>query len=90
MVTFIVYFAYKGAFNPATLFTALAYFNIMRMPMALLPMILVMGLEAIISINRIQELLIQEEHVPRPKGNNPDMPVCFTQFLYLLGCDQKW
>lgn len=61
LVSFIVLQRTGGYLNPATVFSSLTTFNILRMPLMFLPLALMTSVDAYIGINRIQDLLSAPE-----------------------------
>lgn len=61
MLAFITYSLTDNALNPANIFSSLALFNAMRMPLNMLPMVIGQVVDAWSSIKRIQEYLLCEE-----------------------------
>ena len=61
MLAFITYSLTDNALNPANIFSSLALFNALRMPLNLLPMVIGQVVDAWSSIKRIQEYLLTEE-----------------------------
>lgn len=61
MLAFITYSLSNGNLPPAEVFSSLALFNGLRMPLNLLPMVIGQVTDAWSSISRIQELLLAEE-----------------------------
>jgi ATP-binding cassette subfamily C (CFTR/MRP) protein 1 len=61
MIAFIVYSVTKHPLNPAPVFSSLALFNGLRMPLNFLPLVLGQVIDAISSLRRIQEFLLAEE-----------------------------
>ena len=61
MLSFITYSLSKHALNPAPIFSSLALFNSLRMPLNLLPMVIGQVTDAWASLGRIQEFLLAEE-----------------------------
>lgn len=47
--------------NPATVFTALQYFNIIRLPLIFIPMVMGNISEALVAVRRIEPFLMAEE-----------------------------
>ena len=62
MIAFIV-FSLTHPLNPAKVFSSLALFNGLRMPLNFLPLVLGQVIDAISSVRRIQEFLLAEESV---------------------------
>lgn len=61
MLSFITYALSNHSLNPAPIFSSLALFNGLRMPLNMLPMIMGQVIDAYASIKRIQEFLLAEE-----------------------------
>ena len=63
MLAFIAYaFTHTGPqFNPALIFSSLALFNSLRLPLNMLPLVLGQVTDAVSSITRIQDFLLAEE-----------------------------
>ncbi|KAK5132543.1 hypothetical protein LTR08_008860 [Meristemomyces frigidus] len=61
MLAFITYSKTHSNFNPATVFSSLALFNALRIPLNLLPMVIGQVVDANASLGRIQEFLQAEE-----------------------------
>lgn len=61
MLSFITYSLSHHALNPAPIFSSLALFNSLRMPLNLLPLVIGQVIDAWASIGRIQEFLLAEE-----------------------------
>jgi ATP-binding cassette, subfamily C (CFTR/MRP), member 1 len=61
MIAFIVYSVSNHPLDPAPVFSSLALFNGLRMPLNFLPLVLGQVVDAISSIRRIQEFLLAEE-----------------------------
>ncbi|KAL8745735.1 MAG: hypothetical protein Q9190_002174 [Brigantiaea leucoxantha] len=61
MVSFITYSLSKHALNPAPIFSSLALFNSLRMPLNLLPLVIGQVIDAWASIGRVQDFLLAEE-----------------------------
>ena len=63
MLSFITYSLSKHELNPAPIFSSLALFNSLRMPLNLLPLVIGQVVDAWSSFGRIQDFLIAEEQV---------------------------
>lgn len=63
MLSFITYSLSQHDLNPARIFSSLALFNQLRMPLNLLPLVLGQVIDAWASIGRIQDYLLAEEQV---------------------------
>lgn len=61
MLAFITYSLSNHVLNPAPIFSSLALFNSLRLPLNLLPMVLGQVVDALQSIDRIQNFLLAEE-----------------------------
>jgi len=61
MIAFIVFSVTKHPLDPAPVFSSLALFNGLRMPLNFLPMVLGQVIDAMSSVTRIQEFLLAEE-----------------------------
>lgn len=74
MLSFIVYSLSNHDLAPAEVFSSLALFNGLRIPLNLLPLVLGQVTDAWSSMKRIEEFLMQEEQeeevIYRPKGSN--------------------
>ncbi|KAL2760620.1 hypothetical protein ACRALDRAFT_2056656, partial [Sodiomyces alcalophilus JCM 7366] len=74
MLAFITYSLTDHTMRPAEVFSSLALFNGLRMPLNLLPLVLGQVVDAWSSVKRIQEFLLAEEReedvTRRPSGEN--------------------
>lgn len=61
MLSFITYSLSHHALNPAPIFSSLALFNSLRMPLNLLPLVIGQVVDAWSSLGRIQDFMIAEE-----------------------------
>ncbi|KAI4217682.1 MAG: hypothetical protein LQ351_000278 [Letrouitia transgressa] len=61
MLSFITYSLSHHALNPAPIFSSLALFNALRMPLNLLPLVIGQVIDAWASIGRIQDFFLAEE-----------------------------
>lgn len=61
MISFITYSQVNSNLNPAPIFSSLALFNSMRIPLNFLPLVIGQVIDANASIKRIQEFLLAEE-----------------------------
>ena len=61
MLSFVTYSLSKHVLDPAPIFSSLALFNSLRMPLNLLPLVIGQVVDAWSSIGRIQDFLIAEE-----------------------------
>ncbi|GKT84693.1 ABC transporter family protein [Colletotrichum tofieldiae] len=74
MLSFVTYSKTNNALNPAQVFSSLALFNGLRIPLNLLPLVLGQVVDAWSSLKRIQDFLLAEEQeedvVLKPDGEN--------------------
>lgn len=74
MLSFICYSLTDNALNPPEIFSSLALFNGLRIPLNLLPLVLGQITDAWSSMKRIEEFLLEEEQevdsISRPEGTN--------------------
>ena len=61
MLSFITYSLSQHVLDPAPIFSSLALFNSLRLPLNLLPLVIGQVIDAMSSIERIQEFLLAEE-----------------------------
>ncbi|USP75306.1 hypothetical protein yc1106_02580 [Curvularia clavata] len=61
MISFITYSQVHSDLNPAPIFSSLALFNSMRIPLNFLPLVIGQVIDANASVKRIQEFLLAEE-----------------------------
>lgn len=61
MLAFITYSLTDNALDPAAIFSSLALFNGLRLPLNLLPMVIAQSIDAWVSVQRLQEYLLAEE-----------------------------
>lgn len=61
MLAFITYSVTSHKLEPASVFSSLALFNALRLPLNLLPLVIAATIDAWVSIGRIQEYLLAEE-----------------------------
>ncbi|KAI9714511.1 MAG: hypothetical protein M1820_000472 [Bogoriella megaspora] len=61
MLSFITYYLSNHLLDPAPIFSSLALFNSLRLPLNLLPLVIGQVIDAFSSVNRIQEFLLAEE-----------------------------
>lgn len=85
MLAFITYSLTSHGLNPARVFSSLALFNSLRLPLNLLPMVIGQVIDAWSSICRIQEYLLSEEQEDEAK---PDHDL--EGAIVLKGADFTW
>ncbi|KIW01785.1 uncharacterized protein PV09_06957 [Verruconis gallopava] len=85
MLSFITYSLSKHILNPAPIFSSLALFNALRMPLNFLPLVLGQVIDGIGSANRIQEFLLAEEAAQDIEFKY-DMPTA----IEIVGGDFTW
>ena len=61
MLAFVTFSLTNHPLNPAPVFSSLALFNLLRMPLTLLPMVLGLVTDALASIDRIEKFLLAED-----------------------------
>jgi ATP-binding cassette subfamily C (CFTR/MRP) protein 1 len=61
MLSFITYSLVNPSLDPARIFSSLALFNSMRIPLNFLPLVIGQVIDANVSVKRIQEFLLAEE-----------------------------
>ncbi|KAF9921984.1 hypothetical protein FBU30_007941 [Linnemannia zychae] len=71
-LTFVAYSLAGNELTPAIVFSSLSLFNIMRMPLMILPQIVSALVDANVSVRRIEDLLLAEELENLPPVN-PDL-----------------
>ncbi|KAF9120571.1 hypothetical protein BGW39_011263 [Mortierella sp. 14UC] len=71
-LTFVAYSLAGNVLTPAIVFSSLSLFNIMRMPLMILPQIVSALVDANVSVRRIEDLLMAEELEDLPPVN-PDL-----------------
>lgn len=85
MIAFITYSLTDHGLSPARVFSSLALFNSLRLPLNLLPMVIGQVIDAWSSIHRIQEYLLSEEQEDDAK---PDHKL--EGAIVLQGADFTW
>ncbi|KAG0223167.1 hypothetical protein BGW42_006079 [Actinomortierella wolfii] len=70
-LTFVVYNLAGNELDAATVFSSLALFNIMRMPLMIFPQVVSSMVDAIVSLGRIEDFLLADELEELPPVN-PD------------------
>ncbi|CAG8547028.1 11089_t:CDS:10 [Funneliformis mosseae] len=69
ILAFIVYSLTGGELTADVVFSSLALFNIMRLPLMFLPVVIASVTDALVSVKRIQELFVAEQLDYLPKVN---------------------
>lgn len=69
MLAFITYSVTDHGLSPARVFSSLALFNSLRMPLNLLPLVLGQTTDALTALKRIQEFLLSEEQAEQVTFN---------------------
>ncbi|KAK8168087.1 ABC multidrug transporter-like protein [Phyllosticta citrichinensis] len=70
MLAFITYSLSQHVLTPAPIFSSLALFNSLRLPLNFLPLVLGQLVDALSSVNRIEEFLLAEEADERVQWDN--------------------
>jgi len=73
--TFLTYILAGNELQLAEVFTAIAYFNQLRLPLMFIVMVFAFVAESSVSLKRLQEFFDFEEMEPLPPGNDPENPV---------------
>lgn len=60
-VAFVTYSSTGNVIDPAPVFSSLAMFNVLRLPLNLLPIVIAQTIDAWVSLKRIEEYLVAEE-----------------------------
>ncbi|KAF9086556.1 hypothetical protein BGX27_003172, partial [Mortierella sp. AM989] len=71
-LTFVAYSLTGHELTPAIVFSSLSLFNIMRMPLMIFPRVVSSMVDALVSVRRLEELLVAEELEELPPVN-PDL-----------------
>lgn len=61
MLAFITYSLTDNRLDPASVFSSLALFNVLRLPLNMLPMVIALTIDAWVSLGRLQDYLLAEE-----------------------------
>lgn len=82
LATFAIYTGTGNDLTPQKAFVSLALFNLLRFPLAMLPMVITSAVQAQVSIKRLKDFLLLEEtspdniqRLPPPSVPNPAQPV---------------
>ncbi|CAG8701408.1 5708_t:CDS:10, partial [Dentiscutata erythropus] len=67
ILSFVVFVLAGGTLTSELVFSSLALFNIIRLPLKLLPMVIAVATDAWVSLGRIQEILLADELEYSPK-----------------------
>lgn len=85
MLSFICYSLTDNALNPAKVFSSLALFNGLRIPLNMLPLVLSQVTDAWSSMKRVEEFLIEEEQdedmILKPDGEHA-IELCSASFTW--------
>jgi ABC-type multidrug transport system fused ATPase/permease subunit len=83
MLAFITFSLTNHSLDPAAIFSSLALFNQLRLPLVLLPMVLGMVSDAMQSISRIEDFLLAEDSVSHdPKDDGGDYALNITSATF--------
>eukprot|EP01133_Synstelium_polycarpum_P004374 gene4374-5117_t len=74
VIVFSTYYAYYRTLEADKLFAALAYLNILKVPLGMLPIIAAMMVQTQVSIKRVTEFLVLPEIPPIAEPANPSTP----------------
>ncbi|EGG21172.1 ABC transporter C family protein [Cavenderia fasciculata] len=75
VLVFSTYYGYNKTLNAAKIFSALAYLNILRLPLGFLPIIIALVVQLQIATGRIGQFLQNPEIVPLLEPTDPTKPV---------------
>ncbi|KAF9914155.1 hypothetical protein BX616_008850 [Lobosporangium transversale] len=79
-LTFVAYSLAGNDLTPAIVFSSLSLFNIMRMPLMIFPQVLSSMVDALVSIRRIEDMLLAEELEDLPPVNaNSEFAINVTE-----------
>ncbi|KAF3929102.1 hypothetical protein ABW20_dc0107408 [Dactylellina cionopaga] len=77
ILAFVTYSLLHPALNPATIFASIGLFNALRLPLNFLPVIIAQSIDAFLSLQRIQDYLLQEDE-PEQRTIDPDQKDAFV------------
>ena len=86
IVAFITYSSLNGTISAATIFPALALFNILFQPLLILPTAISQLVSAVVSWGRIKEYILCEEKEKNVKKSQTDSNTSIS----LINCQFKW
>ena len=66
LVAFVVYASYGNALTVSVVFTTFAAINLLRLPIKIVPMLAMRGVDAVVALKRLGRILDLEERPPRP------------------------
>lgn len=76
MLAFITYSLTDNRLDAASVFSSLALFNVLRLPLNLLPMVIAQTIDAWVSLGRLQDYLLAEELKDETTSDdNPDFAI---------------
>lgn len=85
VATFIIYSIIPGnTLNPAIIFPALSYLNLLRFPLTLAPLVISFAVEALVSLNRMNGLFNEPEVEPPKRYDDFGVPI------KLKNCNFEW
>ncbi|EGG24262.1 hypothetical protein DFA_06412 [Cavenderia fasciculata] len=74
IVVYVIVFKADTGIQADRVFSALAYLNILRMPLAFLPLIIAMGAQVKVATDRIAAFLLLSERKPVEENTDPSVP----------------
>ncbi|KAK6334206.1 hypothetical protein TWF696_002707 [Orbilia brochopaga] len=77
ILAFVTYSLLHPGLDPATIFASIGLFNSLRLPLNFLPVIIAQSIDAFVSLQRIQEYLLQEDE-PEQRAIDPDQKDAFV------------
>lgn len=83
LATFVGYQLSGHAFTPTKAFVTLSLLNMIRFPLAYIPVMIMTISANIVAFSRIQKFLSQPEAVPPVRGPNTDKMVLIRYIFYI-------
>ncbi|ORZ33476.1 P-loop containing nucleoside triphosphate hydrolase protein [Catenaria anguillulae PL171] len=74
IIVFAVYYAVNGKLTAAVVFSALALFNQLRLPLMFIPMVIAFSVDAKVALNRVKSVFLAEELESQPEYVTSDHP----------------
>lgn len=84
LATFAAYSFLYGDLTPATAFTALSLFNVLRFPLTMFPNTITNSVEANVSVTRLERFLCLPE-IQGARARSLEMPGVFSRILGWYG-----
>ncbi|KAJ6255815.1 hypothetical protein Dda_9425 [Drechslerella dactyloides] len=77
ILAFVTYSLLHPSLDPATIFASIGLFNSLRLPLNFLPVVIAQSIDAFVSLQRIQEYLLQEDE-PEQRAIDADQNDAFV------------